>query len=181
MQDFGEQYATEVIRNAKRLANTLHGEGLSVLHSEKGYTECHQIIASIGDKEQAMKTFEALESAGIFTNAVKVPFTEGKVFGLRFGTAEVTRRGLSVDSIDNIAKMVAAIARKPSDSALIHEVKADIERLSALHPHIYYHHKNPYPDHLRQLRPVPRTHQPMPNGANIMHSGSFMGMRQFGG
>jgi len=89
---YGEMYANQVVANSKALAKILYDKGFEVAYFNKGFTENHQIILSIGDYNKTYDIFEKLEKVGIHVNGIKIPFRDK--YGLRLGTSELTRRGM---------------------------------------------------------------------------------------
>ncbi|MBP9846925.1 MAG: hypothetical protein KBD43_12785 [Saprospiraceae bacterium] len=115
MKDFGEAYSKQVIKNAKAFAKALHAEGIDVLYPEKDFTQSHQVICRVENKEKMKENMLLLEKINIHANGIKVPYLGG--FGFRFGLAEVTRRGMMEAEVVKIAKLVADcfLKRKSSD------------------------------------------------------------------
>jgi glycine hydroxymethyltransferase len=103
IRDYGRDYAAQVVRNAKTLATHLDNNGIGVYGCKRGYTQTHQLWCIIGDHQQAMAAFNALEEIGIFVNMISVPFT-GK-YGLCCGVAELTRRGFCEQDMLGVAEI----------------------------------------------------------------------------
>jgi len=66
MLEFGQNYADQIIRNAKSLAQNLHELGFNVLCENLGFTESHQVamdVSNIGSAAKIAKTLEKIISS----------------------------------------------------------------------------------------------------------------------
>lgn len=93
MIEYGETYASQVVRNARRLAKALYEFGVPVLYSEKKFTETHQVILGIKDGYNLL--VRRLEKANIIVD-----------YGKRLGTCEITRLGFVENEMDKIAELI---------------------------------------------------------------------------
>lgn len=110
MESFGNSYADQVVKNAKKLGKVLYGNNINILFPQKDFTENHQIICDLGSKAKALTIFKELEEVGLHVNIIAVPFTDS--YGLRIGLSEVTRRGLKEDDISYLGKLIVDIIKK---------------------------------------------------------------------
>ncbi len=94
----GKKYATQVIANSKALAKALHEGGVPVKCADYGFTQSHQVILDLGDQERIDQFASNLEEANIIADR-----------GMRFGTSELTRRGMKPREMEKIAEMVVAV------------------------------------------------------------------------
>jgi glycine hydroxymethyltransferase len=90
-------YGRRVIINAQALASSLDELGVPVRFCEKNYTQSHQILLNIDD-ETAVKLCHGLEEIGVFTD-----------IGGRFGTAEVTHRGMGISEMVMIGEIISQV------------------------------------------------------------------------
>ena len=62
-EEFGTQYAKDIVANAQALAAALAAEGFDVLAEERGYTASHQVLTRHGVEKQHkyLKTLELLQ------------------------------------------------------------------------------------------------------------------------
>ncbi|MBL3676932.1 MAG: serine hydroxymethyltransferase [Alphaproteobacteria bacterium] len=141
MRDYGQDYARAVVDNARSLGRALNDQGLRVAFAGSGYTDSHQTWGIVGDKSAAMRAFRDLETAGIRTNAVHVPFTSE--YGLRLGTPEMTRRGMGREAIDRLAPLFADAVLGRRDTEVI---RKDVADLSRAYPGLYYTDDAPKPE-----------------------------------
>lgn len=105
--EFGEKYASQIIKNAKALGQAMWDEGFEVIGKKRGFTRSHQILVKIGEIGEAKGKWaaEQLEKAGIITNMNMIPGDEDPRFpsGLRLGVQELTRTGMKEEEMKEIA------------------------------------------------------------------------------
>ena len=72
---FGEEYAADIVSNAKALGEALASEGFDVLAEDRGYTASHQVVTRHGEVDSGAGRDAAatLEQAGIVTNMNNFP------------------------------------------------------------------------------------------------------------
>ena len=131
------EYAAQVVRNAKALADSLSERGYTLV---SGGTDNHLILADltsqgIGGKPAA----QALDRAGIELNYNTVPFDKRKPFdpsGIRLGTPAITTRGLDETHMPQIAawmdEAIAAAAKE--DETTIERIAGEVRELLAGFP-----------------------------------------------
>ncbi len=106
-QEF-KDYATQIVKNAKVLADTLRKNGLKVFG-----TENHLMVVDVGlekGKEVAIK----LEENGIVVNANTIPHEQGSPFkpsGIRLGTPAMTTRGWKEKEFEELGNRMAGIIK----------------------------------------------------------------------
>ncbi|HEY1920868.1 MAG TPA: serine hydroxymethyltransferase [Streptosporangiaceae bacterium] len=125
-------YAAQVVRNAKALAESLTELGYTLV---SGGTDNHLILADltsqgIGGKPAA----QALDRAGIELNYNTVPFDKRKPFdpsGIRLGTPAITTRGLVEDHMPRIAAWMdeAITAAAKEDEATIDRIAGEVREM----------------------------------------------------
>ncbi|MEA1997936.1 MAG: serine hydroxymethyltransferase, partial [Euryarchaeota archaeon] len=93
---FGDAYATQIITNAKVLAQSLYEKGFDVLCEHKGFTESHQIAINTLSHGGGAVVAEKLEKANIIINKNMLPSDKDpeKPAGIRIGVQELTRIGM---------------------------------------------------------------------------------------
>ncbi|HEY2490746.1 MAG TPA: serine hydroxymethyltransferase [Streptosporangiaceae bacterium] len=131
------EYAAQVVRNAKALADSLSELGYTLV---SGGTDNHLILADltsqgIGGKPAA----QALDRAGIELNYNTVPFDKRKPFdpsGIRLGTPAVTTRGLDEAHMPQIAAWMdeAITAAAKEDETTIERIAIEVRELLAAFP-----------------------------------------------
>ncbi len=139
--EFGEDYAKEVISNAKALGQALNDEGLDVLAADLGYTKSHQVAIDVTRYNDGGTLEKELEKANIIVNRQLIPgdIKAGRHYmhpgGLRIGTSEVTRLGMKKDQMREIASLMARVIVKKEDAA---KVKKDVEDVRSSYQKVHY-------------------------------------------
>ena len=128
-------YQTQVIANARAMADTLTKRGLRPV---SGGTDSHVFLLDLRSKKITGKDAEAaLGHANITINKNAIPNDPEKPFvtsGLRFGSPAITTRGFGVDDAVQVANLVADILEAPSDPAVLKAVTAKVKLLCDAHP-----------------------------------------------
>ena len=123
--EFGRDYAVEVIKNAKFLAETLSGAGFSVLGANRGFTESHQIAVNVLDYSDGGQVELDLEKANIIVNRQLIPgdIKAGRNYfhpgGIRLGVSEITRLGMKRDEMVEIASFMRQVVIEKKDAKRI--------------------------------------------------------------
>ena len=118
--DFGQDYARQVIENAKALAQALHEKGVVVLGEKRGFTESHQVVVDVKAHGGGAWAAQALEDAGLITNMNMLPGDTSALnpSGLRLGSQEMTRIGMKQADMRDVAQFLVDVVvkkEKPSD------------------------------------------------------------------
>ena len=113
----GNQYALQIMKNAKTFANALYAEGIVPHAQEKGFTGCHQIWIDPKEFGDPKSAAEFLQKSGVFINVF--PSLPGiKDVAFRMGLNEPTRLGMQEDDIAILASVfVSAFKDKNYDNA----------------------------------------------------------------
>jgi len=121
--EFGKEYASQTIKNAKALAAELNNVGFKVLGEKNGYTKSHQTVVNVLDYGDGGKIEADLEKANIIVNRQLIPgdLKAKRHYmhpgGIRLGTSEITRLGMKEPEMKEIASMIkdVVIDKKNSD------------------------------------------------------------------
>jgi len=135
--EFGKDYARQVVKNAKTLAEELYNLGYKVLGEKRGFTETHQVAVDVRDFGGGEKVAKTLENAGIVLNKNLLPWDSientNNPSGIRIGVQEVTRIGMGEEEMKIIAEIMdAAIKEKKPAEELRKEVKELKERFKVI-------------------------------------------------
>ncbi len=108
-RDYGREYAAEMISMARALAQSLDANGVPVFAGREGFTASHQfavLAERFGGGQAASKT---LRKAGFLACGIGLPVAEieGDMNGLRIGTPELVRWGMTADHADRLAALIA--------------------------------------------------------------------------
>jgi glycine hydroxymethyltransferase len=130
-------YQSQIINNAKALADRLLEHGFSVV---SGGTDNHLLMVDLRGSHPELTGKEAehtLERAGMTVNKNTVPGETRSPFvtsGLRIGTPAVTTRGLRESDMHQIADWIAAVLTDVSNEAVISKTRAEVEALCTSFP-----------------------------------------------
>jgi glycine hydroxymethyltransferase len=133
-REYGAAYARAMARTALALAEALGEEGLPVFSTPRGITASHQFAleaASFGGGQTAAKT---LYRAGFIASGIGLPVAEveGDMNGLRLGTPEIVRWGMTEADMKPLAALIAEALRCDAPESLAPRVadwRADFDRL----------------------------------------------------
>jgi glycine hydroxymethyltransferase len=108
-RDHGRTYAKAMVALARALATELHKLGLPVFAADRGMTSSHQFAieaAGFGGGQAASKT---LRKAGFLACGIGLPIADvpGDLNGLRIGTPELVRRGVTPTDAPALAALIA--------------------------------------------------------------------------
>jgi glycine hydroxymethyltransferase len=124
MRNFGNAYASQIVRNSKALAKSLFDLGFPVVCSHIGFTESHQVILDYGDPKKARSLAERLQRANIIVDCV-----------IRVGTCEVTRRGMKEAEMSRVADLLRRVVVEEERPEA---VRNDVTKLCSEFPKIEY-------------------------------------------
>jgi len=129
MLAFGREYASQIVKNSRALAQALHERGFQVLGEKKGFTKSHLLVADITKYGDGKTIEKKLEDANIILNRNLLPYDikAGRHFeapgGIRAGVSEVTRLGMKESDMVEIADLMTRVVVKGEDSR---RVAADV-------------------------------------------------------
>ena len=108
-KDHGSAYANAMVATARALADSLVDLDIPVFRTGKGITASHQFAieaAAFGGGQAAAKK---LRHANVLACGIGLPIAgvEGDMNGLRFGTPEIVRWGMTVEDMPALASLVA--------------------------------------------------------------------------
>jgi len=113
MLRYGRDYAGQILKNSKTLAECLDQHGFNVLGKNFGFTKTHQIALDVSGIGGGAWCARQLEQAHILCNKNLIPGDNPKQVknpsGLRMGTQEVTRLGMKETEMGTIADMIARV------------------------------------------------------------------------
>ncbi len=121
MRKFGKDYASQVVKNAKKLAERLCELGFKVLGEDLGFTESHQVAVDVREFGGGDKVARKLEKVNIILNKNLLPWDDVKdaknPSGIRIGVQEVTRLGMKESEMEEIAELIwsALLDKKPEN------------------------------------------------------------------
>lgn len=129
MLQFGKEYAQQVIKNAKTLAQALHDYGFDILAEKNGFTKSHQIAVDVSKYGDGGTIEKDLEKAGVICNRQLLPgdIKAGRHYmhpgGIRLGTSETTRLGMKESHMKEVALFIKRVViGKEEPSKVSHDV-----------------------------------------------------------
>ncbi|NUB44285.1 aminotransferase class I/II-fold pyridoxal phosphate-dependent enzyme [Fertoebacter nigrum] len=125
-REHGRAYGAKMVAVAQALAKALADEGLPVFAAERGYTTSHQfavVAAGFGGGQAASKT---LRRAGFLACGIGLPIAPvaGDLNGLRIGTPELVRWGVTEADAPALAALIAEALRSNAPETLAPRVAA---------------------------------------------------------
>lgn len=140
MQPEFVDYARQIVKNAKVLAETLMNHGINLV---TGGTDNHLILIdliktkSVGKVGMGKPIAVALEQAGIVLNANTIPYDPSTPFrpsGLRLGTPALTTQGMKESEMKEIGELMAKVIADNQNNELILKVKIKVRDLCQRFP-----------------------------------------------
>ena len=132
--EFGQQYAEDVITNAKSLAEELDRLGFDVMGKEFGFTESHQVAVNVSKCGGGEKVSRTLEINDIILNMNMLPHeplsNHDHPDGVRIGVQEMTRCGMKKDEMTKIAALMKeCIIDKKSVKDEVNRFRGDYQEI----------------------------------------------------
>ena len=110
MMEFGQEYARQVIANAKHLGAKMHEAGMNVQGQEFGYTESHQLAVDVTEFGGGDEVARHLKDNNIILNMNLLPHEPlenvTSPAGIRLGVQEMTRFGMKEKEMEVIAEFL---------------------------------------------------------------------------
>ena len=138
--EFGKDYAVQVIKNAKALAESLSDAGFTVLGEKRGFTKSHQIAVNVLKYSDGGKVEADLEKANIIVNRQLIPgdIKAGRNYfhpgGIRLGVSEITRLGMKKSEMKEIGLLIKdVIIKKKDPKKIASKVKSFRKKFQKVH------------------------------------------------
>ncbi len=130
-----EEYAKQIIRNAKALAAKLVSLGFKII---SGGTDNHLMLVDTRNKNITGKAAqEALDDVGITCNKNAVPFDDKSPLitsGIRLGTPALTTRGMKEKEMEQIAELINMVMSNPKDEKTKTDVRNAVDEITSRFP-----------------------------------------------
>lgn len=130
-----KQYAQQIVRNAKTLAEELSAKGYQLV---TGGTENHLILIDLTNKGIPGKVAsQALDRAGMVCNYNTVPYDPRKPFdpsGIRLGTPAITSRGMKETEMKQLAVWMDRALSHITDEKLHEQTAREIAEFCRAFP-----------------------------------------------
>lgn len=130
-----KDYATQIVKNAKKLASELDARGYDLV---TGGTDNHLLLVDLTNKKIIGKDAEdALGKAGITVNKNTVPYDPRPPFspsGIRLGTPALTSRGLKEKEMVQVADWIDYALKNASDEGRLKSLHQKITEFATEFP-----------------------------------------------
>ncbi len=107
-RDFGTGYAAEMIAMSRALAAALDAKGVPVFPGGEGFTNSHQFAVQAKAYGGGQTASKLLRQGGFLACGIGLPAAEvaGDMNGLRFGTPELVRWGMTASDAEPLASLI---------------------------------------------------------------------------
>lgn len=121
--EHGAGYARAMAQLSLALAQELAGQGLPVFAAARGMTQSHQFALEAAEFGGGQAASMHLRKAGFLACGIGLPIAEvpGDMNGLRLGTPELARRGVTPEHAPKLAELIARALRAQDPAALAAE------------------------------------------------------------
>jgi len=130
-----QEYAKNVIINAKALAAGLEAEGMRAV---SGGTQTHLALIDVRSTGVTGKVAdERCGLSGITLNKNAIPYdpeTPAVTSGIRVGTPSTTTQGMGVPQMQEIATLISRAIKDGADESKAAAIRADVQALTAKFP-----------------------------------------------
>ncbi len=128
-------YAAQIVKNAKTLANAIAIAGLRLV---SGGTDNHLMLVDVRPLGTTGRDAErALDAVGITVNKNAIPYDPQKpaiASGLRIGTPAVTTRGMREAEMEHIGRLIGRVLTHLKDETVAKSVAAEVLTLTSRFP-----------------------------------------------
>lgn len=135
LQPAFKDYAKQIVKNAKALAQGLLDNGLDIVG---GMTENHLMTLDLRKTGKTGKDMaNVLERVGITANKNTVPNDPQSPFvtsGIRLGAAAMTTRGFKEEDMKEVARIIAEAIKNSDNEKVLAELKQDSLKLCKRYP-----------------------------------------------
>ncbi len=134
-REYGKAYAEEMVATSRALAAALAKEGLPVFANSNGFTQSHQFALEAAGFGGGQTASRKLRKAGFLACGIGLPVApvEGDMNGLRFGTPELVRWGMTAKDMPRLAGLIAEALRSNDPEALAGRVSDWRQGFDTLH------------------------------------------------
>lgn len=120
-REFGRDYAKAMVDLSASLAQALNARGISLFGAENGFTRSHQFAIEANPYGGGQTASKTLRKAGFLACGIGLPIdpVDGDLNGLRIGTPELVRWGVTPADADRMADLIARglTGNRPDDLA----------------------------------------------------------------
>lgn len=134
-REYGRDYAAMMIATAQAFAAALDAAGVPVFAQGQGFTQSHQFAVKAAVYGGGQTASKKLRKAGFLSCGIGLPIdgVAGDMNGLRIGTPELVRWGVTPDNVGEIAALVVRGLNSNAPEDLAGEVAELRARYSKIH------------------------------------------------
>jgi glycine hydroxymethyltransferase len=134
-RDHGQSYAQMMVATARALAAALAEEGVAVYGAATGYTHSHQFALDAIPFGGGQTASKKLRKAGFLACGIGLPGRqiEGDMNGLRIGTPELVRWGMTEADMPKLASLIVEGLRANDPESVAPKTAAFRKQFAALH------------------------------------------------
>lgn len=132
----GRDYARVMAETAKALASSLAELGIAIFAADRGMTTSHQFAIAAAAYGGGQAAAKLLRQANVLSCGIGLPIADvaGDLNGLRMGTPEIVRWGMTAKDMPQVAGFIAdVLTGKRSAQSVAPEVAAFRSQFSRLH------------------------------------------------
>lgn len=120
-----ENYARQIVKNAKYLGQLLQDKGFRIAASEREFTQTHQLWIDVSQLMDPCEAVAKLARCNIIVNSVVVPSFQN--ISIRIGIQELTYLGGTEETIENLADIFEKILLKKHFSEI--QIKTEVKEI----------------------------------------------------
>jgi glycine hydroxymethyltransferase len=134
-REHGQAYARAMVDTARALAHALDALDIPVYGRKTGFTASHQFAIEAARYGGGQTVSKRLRHANILACGIGLPMAavDGDNNGLRFGTPEIVRRGMTPSDMPELAKLIARALTANDAETVARDVSAFRHRFKGLH------------------------------------------------
>jgi glycine hydroxymethyltransferase len=135
MQPEFQEYARQIVANAKILSETLAAQGFRII---SGGTDTHLMLVDVFSQGMLGSEAEkALGEAAITVNKNAIPFDANppmKPSGIRIGTPALTTRGMKEGEMRQVGGWISEALHHRTDAAMLRKIRSQVLELAEAFP-----------------------------------------------
>ena len=126
MEQFGKEYASQIIRNSQILADVLYKNGFEIMAYPEIKPQTHQLLIKVNNIKEGLK----LIKAGMSINTVSLFNSQF----IRLGTQQITRLGMKEQEMEHLANLITKALKENS----INKTRKEVEKLANKFNKVHY-------------------------------------------
>ena len=130
-RDYGEDYVSEMVLMAKTLASCLEDYDVPVFFGALGHTQSHQFAVLANEYRGGQEASKLLRKSGFLACGIGLPVQdiEGDMNGIRFGTPELVRWGMTAKHSNKLADLIAKALNSQNVSDQVSEWRRTFNKI----------------------------------------------------